>query len=240
MSWETDDAEVDGHRSTLWICWDDLSRHIGRRVRLDHEKRVCYTMHSNKESFAAAFGSGKMRIIVPNTGVRMWRGEKLPMTASVLRVKELHDYIMGHNHDTVDTRQAVSRHVCVICGLTGNPVLNRDDGIAAHTEVIEQFTDHDWPELGVPVPGFLASESDALDRDRLLGSALVDCPVCRSHWHLGCGAALRWDCTTEQHDSVKKIFEVIANYEPLEDVHCATCCWCSFVMAAVRSGADLE
>ena len=219
------DAEVDGHYSTRGVFWDDLSRHIGRWVRLDHERRVCYTMHSNKESFAAAIESGKMRIIVPNTGVRMWRGDKLQMKDWVLRVKELHDYIIDFG------RHTASSPVCVVCGLKGNPVLSLEDGIAAHTEMVEEF--YDLPD------GALPRESDALGRGRLTESKLVDCPVCRQHWHLGCGACLRRECTNTEHD-LKKTFAVIANYEPLKEVDVLTCCWCSFVMAAARADIELE
>ena len=75
----------------------------------------------------------------------------------VLRIEELHDYMIDVG------RHDASSPVCVVCGLTGNLVLSLDDGIAAHTEMAEEFYDGD--------DGALPIGNDALGKDRVLAVA---------------------------------------------------------------------
>ena len=104
-------------------------------------------------------------------------------------------------------------------------VLSMDGAISANEEMFSEF--HDSAHVDT-------SKHEALRRDRLLESWLIHCPVCRQHWHLGCGAMLRWEFMEAQTDLAAS-FTLLATHWPLLGVRHLMCCWCSAAMSTAAA-----
>lgn len=56
-----------------WVAWDDPSAFVGRPTRLDEAGRVVYAPPGAKTDFTEMIHTGDLRILIPNTTVKMQR-----------------------------------------------------------------------------------------------------------------------------------------------------------------------
>eukprot|EP00969_Alexandrium_andersonii_P073469 3240811-Alexandrium_andersonii.AAC.1 len=79
-----------------WVHWDDVPRRIGRVTYLSPLHKVIHQHPSTKKSFASHVAQGALRVLIPNTTVRMQRFKvdlATPMLPLALTIRDFYENI---------------------------------------------------------------------------------------------------------------------------------------------------
>ena len=141
-------SETDVAPSLHWLQWDDMASLSGRITYLDRSNRIVYQPAQRRRSFQEDVASGMLSIVIPNAGVKMFRGtgdrmERMP--DPVLTVYELQKRMRNDFDDEFSgVRGCVfcnsvyngeeESQICVLCNLSwhgacGETLLGMDSGM---------------------------------------------------------------------------------------------------------------
>ena len=212
--------DTTGASCTRFIHWDQIkSEHgkfVGRWVRLDHAHRVVYAPPTSKVDVTALVDADRLRVLIPDTTVRMIRrtGPGCPEMGLRIRfVRELHDHtadlepfpcccvcqersrhdpFQEHSNEELEAINEVAE--CRLCRMSKHAICAGTWAVAADGDISDTLAD-------------------------VMNSALTD----------------MFGEAGNEEESMKKLMRALRTYRPLLAMTTQLCLWCSsLVLSAAQ------